>query len=130
MQEQIKALAERFGLKTDQVEAGLGAVLQFIQSRVPAQQWSQLSGLIPQAQALMGKAAGLPAAAKASAVPGRLQQAGVKPEAMPQFAAAVIGQIKAKASPEQFKALVAQVPGLDQLATSAGGLLGKLRGMG
>lgn len=149
MQEQIKAWATKFGLKTGQVEAGVGALLGFIQSKVPAAQWQQLQGLVPQAQQWMGKAASLPAAAQ-SATGGlmaqavgllgkltggsagglsdlmeKLQRAGFKPDSAMQFVSSVMGQIKAAAGPEKFAQLLGAVPALKDGLGGLGKFLNK-----
>ena len=150
MQEMIKTWAAKFGMKPEQIEAGVGALLGFIQSKVPAAQFAQLSGLIPQAQQWIGKAAVLPAAAQGAAsglmgqamgmlgkvssgaqggiaqVLAQLQQAGFKPETAMQFVPAVLNQIKSVAGKEKFEQLLSSVPVLkDALAGGVQGLLGK-----
>lgn len=149
MQEQIKAWAAKFGLKTDQVEAGVGALLVFIQSKVPAAQWQQLQGLVPQAQQWMGKAAALPAAAQGAAgglmgqamgllgkvtggsagglsdLMGKLQGAGIKPENAMPFVSSVMGQLKSVAGPEKFEKLLGAVPALKDGLGNLGKLLNK-----
>lgn len=149
MQEQIKAWAARFGLSTDQVEAGVGALLGFIRSKVPAQQWQQLQGLLPQAQLWMDKAAALPAGAQGAAaglvgqamglldkVTGgakggisqlitSLQEAGFRPDNAAPFVASVLAQIKASAGPEKFERLLASAPALRDAVAGLGSFVKK-----
>lgn len=149
MQDQVKAWAAKFGVKTEQVEAGVGALLGFVQSKVPAAQWQQLQGLVPQAQQWIGKAAALPAAAPAAAsgllgqamglmgkvaggaqgglsqLMGQLQSAGFKPEAAMQFVPAVLAQLRASAGPEKFEKLLESVPALKQGLSGLGSFINK-----
>lgn len=149
MQEQIKAWAAKFGVQPGQVEAGIGAVLGFIQSKVPAAQFQQLQGLMPMAQQWIQKAGTLPAGGSAGGgglmgmaggllgklgggaqgglgqVLTQLQGAGFKPEAAAQFVPAVLNQLKAEAGPDKFNQLLSSVPALkDMLGGGAGGLMG------
>lgn len=149
MQEQIKSWAAKFGLQTDQVEAGVGALLGFLQSKVPAAQWQQLQALVPQAQQWMGKAAALPATAQGTAsglfgkamglvgkitggaqggvsqLMGQLQSAGFKPEAAMQFVPSVLAQLKASAGPEKFEKIIESVPSLKQALSGLGSFINK-----
>ena len=154
MQEQIKAWATKFGVQPTQVEAGIGAVLGFIQSKVPPGQFQQLQGLMPMAQQWIQKAGALPTngaqggsdlMSMASGLLGKLsgggqnglgtvltqlQGAGFKPETAMQFVPAVLNQLKAAAGPEKFDQLLASVPALKDTLGGGGaaGLLGQLLG--
>lgn len=152
MQDQIKAWAAKFGVTPQQVETGIGVVLGFIQSKVPAAQFQQLQGLMPAASQWIQKAGTLPAAAGAggggllgmasgllgkagagagelTAVLGKLQSAGFKPDTAMQFVPQVLGQIKSAAGPDTFDKLLANVPALKgALGGAAGGGAGALLG--
>lgn len=149
MQEQFKAWAERFGVSTGQVEAGVGALLGFLQAKLPAEQWQQLQGLLPQAQQWMAKAAALPAAAQGAAgglmgqamgvfsklaggaqggiaqLTGKLQAAGFRPDSALQFVAAVLGQVKASAGAQKFDQLLGAVPSLRDAVGGLGKFVNK-----
>ena len=146
MQEHIKAWAAKFGLQTGQIEAGVGAILGFIQSKIPPAQFEQLQQLVPMAQPWIEKARALPAAGaqagsdlmgKASSLLSQLagsgqsaaaqvllqlQNAGFRPDTALQFAASVLEQLKATAGPEKFNQLLASAPALKDA------LFGKLTG--
>jgi hypothetical protein len=158
VEEQIKALASKFGVQPIQVEAGLGAILGLIQSKAPAQ-YAQLKGFMPMAQQWIQKAAAMPtaggdagggllgvasgmlgkmgAAGGVGQVISQLQNAGFKPESALQFVPAALNQLKAMLGPEKFEQLLTSVPALKDalsggaaasLKNLAGGLLGKFGG--
>jgi len=152
MQEEIKALASKFGVQPIQVEAGIGAILGLIQKKAPAQ-YAQLEALMPAAQQWVRNAAAMRPVAggglmgMASGVLGKmggpggigqvisqLQNAGFKPESALQFLPAALDQIKTMVGPEKFEQLLGAVPALRDglsggaasgLMSAAGSLLGK-----
>lgn len=147
MQEQIKAWAAKFGVPPAQVEAGIGAVLGFIQQKVPPAQFQQLQGLLPMAQQWIQKAGSLPAAGAAGGndlmgmasgllgklgsegggaaalgqVVGQLKNAGFDPQKAMEFVPAVLNQIKSAAGPDTFNKLLASAPALKDALNGAGG---------
>lgn len=136
MQEQIRAWAAKFGMQTGQIEAGIGAVLGFIESKIPPAQFEQLQALVPQARQWIEQAKALPAAGAqaggdllgkaqgllgqlagggqgaAAQVLARLQAAGFRLDTALQFAGAVLDELKAVAGPEKFNELLASAPAL------------------
>lgn len=158
MQEQIKALASKFGVQPMQVEAGIGAILGLIKSKAPAQ-YTQLQGLMPMAQQWVQTAAAMPpvggkpdggvmglASGMLGKVAGtsgigqvisQLQNAGFKPESALQFLPAALNQLKSMVGSEKFDQLLSAVPALKEglsggsaagLMNVAGSLLGKFGG--
>jgi Protein of unknown function VcgC/VcgE (DUF2780) len=52
----INDLAERSGISADQAKKGMGAVLGFLQEKLPADTFSKVSAAVPSAQHMMGAA--------------------------------------------------------------------------
>lgn len=149
MQTIVTSLAQQFGLKSEQIQAGAGAVLQLIQEKAGGSEFQALIAKVPGAQAWIQQAKALPAQAQQvgggllgqassllgavtgqtqgglAAVLGKLEQAGFKPDSAIQFVPALLEQIKSVAGPETVQKILESVPALKD---SAGGLIGKLLG--
>ena len=145
MQNIISTLAQQFGLRPEQVQAGVGAVLQLLQEKaggtdfqqllasVPgAQAWiEQAKGLAPQAGVagggLLGQAANMLGAVTGqgqtglAGILGKLQGAVFQPDSAARFVPAVLEQLRGGAGAGTFDKVLDQVPGLKGLG---GGLLG------
>lgn len=146
MQNLVTQLAQQFGLKSEQVQAGAGAVLQLLQEKAGGADFQALLGKVPGAQAwieqakalpgqagqvgggLLGQASGLLGAMTGqgqsglAGILGKLQAAGFKPESAMQFVPALLEQLKGAAGSDTVKKVVEQVPGLQG---TTGALLGK-----
>lgn len=146
MQNLVTQLAQQFGLRSEQVQAGAGAVLQLLQEKAGGADFQQLLGKVPGAKAwieqarampqqagqvgggLLGQASNLLGAVTGqgqsglAGILGKLEQAGFKPDSAVQFVPALLEQLKATAGPDTLNKLLDQVPALKG---AAGGLLGK-----
>lgn len=152
MNNMIDELAQRFGLSTQQVQAGAGAILQLLQQKSGKVDFQQLLGAVPGSQAwieqakalpeqagqagggLLGQAAGLLGAlggqgqAGLAGILGQLGQAGFKPDTAMQFVPALLEQLKGSAGSDVLNKVLAQVPALKDAGAGGGvaGALGKL----
>lgn len=153
MSQPIETLAQRFGLSSEQVQAGAGAILQLLQDKNGGADFQRLLAAVPGAAGwldqakplaqggaatgggLLGQAAGLIGALGGqqggglAAVLGQLGQAGFKPDTAAQFVPALLEQLKSAAGPELVGSLLKNVPGLGAASGgggAAGDLLGKL----
>lgn len=148
MQNLISSLAQQFGLRTDQVQAGAGAVLQLLQEKAGSGEFQQLIAKIPGAQGwieqamklsqggagaaggggLLGAASSILGAVTGqgqtglAGILGKLESAGFQPDSAAQFVPALLEKLKGAAGPETVEKVLGQVPGLQGLG---GGLLGK-----
>ena len=147
MQNLISSLAQQFGLRADQVQAG--AVLQLLQEKAGSGEFQQLIAKIPGAQGWIqqatqlsqggagaaGGGGGLLGAASSilgavtgqgqtglAGILGKLESAGFQPDSAAQFVPALLEKLKGAAGPETVEKVLGQVPGLQGLG---GGLLGK-----
>lgn len=153
MQNLISSLAQQFGLRADQVQAGAGAVLQLLQEKAGSGEFQQLIAKIPGAQgwieqamklsqggagAAGGAGGGLLGAASSilgavtgqgqtglAGILGKLESAGFQPDSAAQFVPALLEKLKGAAGPETVEKVLGQVPGLQGLQGLGGGLLGK-----
>lgn len=147
MQNIISTLAQQFGLRPEQVQAGVGAILQLLQEKAGGGDFQQLLAKIPGAQAwidqakvlpqqsgdagggLLGQAAGILGAVTGqgqtglAGILGKLQGAGFQPDSAAKFVPAVLEQLKGSAGAGTLDKVLEQVPGLKGLG---GGLLGQL----
>ncbi len=148
MQNLIASLAQQFGLRPEQVQAGVGAVLQLMQQHAGGNEFQQLIDKIPGAQAWMQQASALPTQAGSggmgggllgqaasilgtvtgqggsglAGVLGQLGHAGLRPESAAQFVPALLEKLKDGAGAGTVEKVLEQVPGLGGLG---GGLLGQ-----
>ncbi len=146
MQNLISSLAQQFGLRADQVQAGAGVVLQLLQQSAASPEFQALIAKVPGAAAwieqakalsssggdgggLLGQAASLlgvvtgQGQAGLAGVLGKLEGAGFDAGSAARFVPALIEKLKTAAGPDTVDNLLGQAPGLQGLG---GGLLGKL----
>ena len=156
MNQLISELAGKFGMQSDQVEQGAGAVLNMIKEKASTEQFQSLLDKVPGASEWVGKAQNLSAGAGDSAegmmgavgglmnkfgadgiggLVSQLGSAGFKPETAMQFLPELLEKLKGQASPELINGILSKIPALQtllggQTATEGlGGLGGKLTGM-
>lgn len=150
MQALINALAQQFGMRPEQVQTAVGAVLGLVRERAGQKEFAALVASVPGAQAwidqagqakapadgggLLGQAAGLLGALGAGSAPGgigallgQLQQSGLKPETALQFLPALMEQFRSTAGAETVKKVIEEIPALKGGA-GPGGALGSLLG--
>lgn len=152
MQNLIASLAQQFGLRPEQIQTGVGAVLQLIQQHAGGADFQQLIDKIPGAQAWIQQAASLPTQASSgggmgggllgqaagilgavtgqgggglAGVLGQLGHAGFRPESAAQFVPALLQKLKDGAGAGTVDKVLEQVPGLSGLGSLGGGLLGQ-----
>ena len=156
MQNLIAQLAQQFGLRPEQIQAGAGAILQLLQQHAGGTDFQQLLAKIPGAQTWLAQAQAAPQEAGAAGggllgqaasifgalsgqeqtggiagVIGKLGQAGFKPDTAMQFVPALLEQLKGAAGADTLNKVLANVPGLNNAGGAGGGagaLLGKLLG--
>ena len=149
MQALINALAQQFGMRPEQVQTAVGAVLGLVRERAGPQEFAALLASVPGANAwidqagqakapaggdLLGQAAGLlgglgagSAAGGIGALLGQLQQSGLKPESAMQFLPVLMDQFRSTAGAETVKKVLEDIPAL-KAGSGPGGALGSLLG--
>lgn len=154
----VGQLAQQFGLKNDQAEAGAGAILQMLQDKVGGSDVSELIAKVPGAESwlqkgqslpsqagggeagggLLGQAAGLlgglgggsTGAEGLGDILGKLQASGLNAGNAMQFVPALLEKIQGVVGPELVGKVLDQVPMLKALTGGAGAQAGGTGGLG
>jgi len=146
----IGELASQFGIQPAQAEGAAGSILKFVQAQAGSgdfqkllaaapqiQQWITKAGAAPSSSGggLLGQLGGLAASLGGEAggiggVLAALQQIGLKPETIAQFAPALLQKLSTQIDPALVAKVFESVPALKGLGAGGGALggLGSLLG--
>jgi hypothetical protein len=147
MDEILRQLAERLGIRPDQAEMGAGALLSFIREHASQVDFQQLLNAVPEASSwigktvqgaaetggsLFGEVAGVLGgfAGSAGGLLTALAQSGLSPESVTRFVPELLGLLKERADPALIQRLVGSVPFLKDIlgGMQLPGGLGKIFG--
>ena len=150
MADLLSDLAAKAGIDAGMAQKGVGAVLATLQKQIPADVYSKVAAVIPNAGNILSTFQSAPAPAQGGGLSGlaglaggllggkseaasmmisQFSKAGFSMDTAKAFLPVLLGFLQTKLSPETMKQIEGAIPGLTNLlgGADAGGMFGKIK---